>query len=99
MDAVVSFFTDDSGPLASIRDRVEDVYLDPYEGTLKARADSLEDTIADLEDSIVDFETRLDDYASRLRDQFNSMEVVLGELFATQNYLSSLFTQGNTPKK
>ena len=99
LDAVVSFFTDDAGPLASIRDRVEDVYLDEYDGTLKARSDSLEATIADLEDSIVDFEVRLDDYASRLRDQFNSMEVVLGELFATQNYLSSLFSQGGSSNK
>jgi flagellar hook-associated protein 2 len=93
MDAVVSFFTDESGPLATMRDRVEDVYLDQYDGTLKARSDSLEDTISDLEDSIVEFEARLDDYASRLRDQFNSMEIVLGELFATQDYLTALFAQ------
>jgi flagellar hook-associated protein 2 len=94
MDAVVAFFTDDAGPLATMRDRIEDVYVDEHDGNLKARSDSLEDTISDLEDSIVDFEERLDSYASRLRDQFNSMEVVLGELFATQAYLSSLFAQG-----
>lgn len=94
MDAVVSFFTDDAGPLATIRDRIEDVYVDEHDGNLKARTDSLEDTITDLEDSIVDFEVRLDSYASRLRDQFNSMEVVLGDLFATQTYLSSLFASG-----
>lgn len=99
MDAVVSFFTDDSGPLGTIRDRIEDVYLDPYEGTLKARSDSLEASITDLEDSIVDFEERLSDYSQRLRDQFNSMEVVLGELFATQNYLSSLFANNASAKK
>jgi len=99
LDAVVSFFTDESGPLASIRDRIEDVFLDEYDGTLKARTDSLEETISDLEDSIIDFETRLDDYAARLRDQFNSMEVVLGDLFATQNYLSSLFSQGGGAQK
>ena len=97
-DAVVGFFTDASGPLATMRDRIDDVYLDPYEGTIKARSESLEDSITDLEDSIVKFEERLDDYASRLRDQFNSMEVVLGELFATQNYLSSLFAQNANSK-
>jgi flagellar hook-associated protein 2 len=96
MDAVVGFFTDEAGPLATMRDRIEDVYLDTDDGNLKARSDSLEDTIADLEDSIIDFEERLDSYASRLRDQFNSMEVVLGDLFATQSYLSSLFAQGNS---
>lgn len=96
MDAVVSFFTDDAGPLASIRDRIDDVYLDEHDGNLKARTDSLEDTISDLEDSIVDFEERLESYASRLRDQFNSMEVVLGDLFATQSYLSSLFASGDS---
>ena len=73
--------------------------MDEYDGTLKARTDSLEETISDLEDSIIDFETRLDDYAARLRDQFNSMEVVLGDLFATQNYLSSLFSQGGGAQK
>lgn len=95
MDAVVAFFTDDAGPLATIRDRIEDVYLDEHDGNLKARSESLEDTITDLEDSIVDFEKRLESYASRLRSQFNSMEVVLGELFATQAYLSALFAQNN----
>jgi flagellar hook-associated protein 2 len=98
MDAVVAFFTDSAGPLATIRDRIEDVYVDEHDGNLKARSDSLEDTISDLEDSIVDFEARLDSYASRLRSQFNSMEVVLGDLFATQSYLSSLFAQGNNSK-
>ena len=95
---VVSFLTDDSGPLGTIRDRIDDVYIDPYEGTIKSRSDSLEDTIEGLEDSIADFEERMDDYSARLRDQFNSMEIVLGELNSTQTYLSALFA-GNSSAK
>jgi flagellar hook-associated protein 2 len=90
---VVTFLTDASGPLNTIRDRIEDVYVDPYEGTIKTRTDSLEDTIEGLEDSIADFEARMEDYEARLRTQFNSMEVVLGELYSTQSYLSALFAQ------
>ena len=95
---VVSFLTDTSGPLNSIRDRIEDVYVDPYEGTIKTRTDSLEDTIEGLEDSIADFEARMEDYEARLRTQFNSMEIVLGELYSTQSYLTALFAQGASTK-
>jgi len=95
---VVSFLTDASGPLNSIRDRIEDVYVDPYEGTIKTRTDSLESTIDGLEESIADFEERMTDYEERLRTQFNSMEVVLGELYSTQSYLSALFAQGSSTK-
>ena len=90
---VVTFLTDASGPLNTIKDRIEDVYVDPYEGTIKTRTDSLEDTIDGLEDSIAEFEARMEDYEARLRSQFNSMEVVLGELYSTQSYLSALFAQ------
>ena len=95
---VVTFLTDDSGPLNTIRDRIEDVYIDPYEGTIKSRTDSLEDTIEGLEDSIEDFEARMEDYEARLRTQFNNMELVLGELYSTQSYLSALFAQGAPSK-
>ena len=95
---VVTFLTDATGPLNSIRDRIEDVYVDPYEGTIKTRTDSLEDTIDGLEESIADFEARMEDYEARLRTQFNSMEVVLGELYSTQSYLTALFAQGAPTK-
>ncbi len=88
---VVELVTSDSGPLGKLRDQLEDVYLDSFDGTLKSRTDSLEDSIEDLEDQISDFEKRLSSYASRLRDQFTNMEVVLGELNSTQSFLSQLF--------
>jgi len=89
---VVNLLTDDDGPLGTVRDQLDDVYLDAHEGTLKSRTDSLEETIEGLEDSIMDFEDRMTAYAGRLRDQFTSMEVVLGDLFATQSYLTQLFS-------
>ena len=89
---VVELFTEDGGPMGSIRDQLDDVYLDPYEGTLKSRSDSLEESIEDLEISIESFEERLDSLAERLRDQFTNMEIILGELNTTQSYLSSLFS-------
>jgi flagellar hook-associated protein 2 len=88
---VVKLLTNDSGPLGTIRDQLEDVYLDTFDGTLKSRTDSLEDSIEDLEDQISNFEKRLTAYAARLRTQFTNMEVVLGELNATQSFLSQLF--------
>jgi flagellar hook-associated protein 2 len=88
---VVELITSDSGPLGTIRDQLEDVYLDSFDGTLKSRNDSLENSIEDLEDQISAFEARLSSYAGRLRDQFTNMELVLGELNATQSYLTQLF--------
>ena len=93
---VVKLLTNDSGPLGTIRDQLEDVYLDTFDGTLKSRTDSLEDSIEDLEDQISDFEKRLTAYAERLRSSFTNMEVVLGELNATQSFLSQLFNTNSS---
>jgi flagellar hook-associated protein 2 len=93
---VVELITSDSGPLGKIRDQLEDVYLDSFDGTLKSRTDSLEDSIEDLEDQISDFEKRLTSYSDRLRDQFTNMEVVLGELNSTQAFLSQLFQSNSS---
>lgn len=96
-DAVEALFTtedDDTsayGPLATIRNAIEDLYLDSDTGTLTSRTDSLEESIEDQEERIADFEEYLVSYEERLREQFTYMETVLAELYASQDYLTALF--------
>jgi flagellar hook-associated protein 2 len=97
-DEVVNLFTydnsdvdsEDVGPFASLRNLVNDVYIDS-DGLLADKATSIEESIEDLEDRIADFEDRLDSYADRLRSQFINMEIILAEIQTTQSYLAALF--------
>ncbi len=101
-DAVEALFTteDDStstyGPMATIRNTINDLYLDSDTGILTSRTDSLEESISDQEDRIADFEDYLASYEERLRDQFTNMEVVLADLYASQDYLTALFNSASS---
>lgn len=96
-DDVVALFTydndpatGDQGPFAALRDQVNNVYINS-DGLLESKQDSVEGSIEDLEDRIADFEERLASYTERLQSQFATMETVLGEIQASQSYLSALF--------
>ncbi len=90
-DEVIDFLTDDAGAMASLVTEIEDVFVDPLEGTLKTRQDSLERSIRDLEDRIADEDQRLDDQAALLRQRFSALESTLAELQGTTQFISNLF--------
>lgn len=101
-DSVEALFTTDDddtstyGPLSTIRNTIEDLYVDSDTGTLTSRIDSLESTIEDYEERITDFNEYLSNYEERLRQQFTYMETVLGELQAQQSFLGALLTSSTT---
>jgi len=101
-DSVEALFTtedDDTstyGPLATIRNTIEDLYVDSDSGTLTSRIDSIESTIEDYEERVSDFNDYLESYEERLRQQFTYMETVLGELQFQQSFLSALITSTTT---
>jgi flagellar hook-associated protein 2 len=101
-DAVVDLFThDDSdtdtyGPLATLRDKINDLYVDSDTGTLTSRKDSLEDSITEYEERIEAFDEYLVNYEERLRQQFTYMETVLAELYAAQDQLAAIFSTMST---
>jgi len=97
-DGVEALFTTDDddtstyGPLAAIRNTIEDLYVDSDSGTLTSRIDSIESTIEDYEERIANFSEYLTNYEERLRQQFTYMETILGELQFQQSFLAALVT-------
>ncbi len=90
-DSVTALLTDKTGPLAQISTRIEELYVDAETGSLIARDESLQSMIEDLDEQIATAELRIEDQAQRLRDQFNAMEMLLGQIQSTQSYLASFF--------
>jgi flagellar hook-associated protein 2 len=90
---VEALFFSETGPLAAIQTRIEDVFVNPEDGTLASRTDSIQGSIEDLEDTIARKEDFLSSYAQRLRDQFTAMESVLAQSQSTSAYLAALTVQ------
>jgi len=68
-----------------------DTYIDPYDGSLQLREDSLDTVIASFQDKVDAWEDRLVRYEERLRSQFAALESFLSYAQSTQAYLASLF--------
>ncbi|MCA9493242.1 MAG: flagellar filament capping protein FliD [Myxococcales bacterium] len=94
--AAVAYLTDASGPLASIKAQVEDLYIDSENGSLVTRGEGLDSTIEDLDDQIVTAQDRLDSETARLRQQFNAMELALSQLQSSQATISAFFASSTT---
>ncbi len=92
---VEALFYSDTGPLAEIQTRIEDVFVDSDGGTLESRTDSIQGSIEDLEESIARKEDYLASYSERLRDQFNAMETALAQSQSTSAYLAALTVQSS----
>jgi flagellar hook-associated protein 2 len=93
--SVEALFTSDTGFAAALLGHDEtvgliDLYIDEDTGTLQSRYDSLDSRIDDLDDQIERYEDRIDRYEERLRAQYAAMEVTLGALQSTTDYLAAL---------
>lgn len=88
-EAVSALFTSASGAGAAILEKI-DLYIDPLDGTLTERAESIDEIIEDYNERIDEWEDRATRYEDRLWESFTNMEVILGELENTQNTLTAL---------
>ena len=89
-DSVEDMFTASDGFGASLISTL-DVFIDPIEGTIKQRNDSIESTIDDLEDQVENWEARIERYEERLRSGFNLFESSIGVMQGTSSFLQSFF--------
>ncbi len=90
-DNVVSFLTDDDGPLVTMRDTIDDLLVDEDSGTLTSRKESLQEQIDELEDRVADYDVFIESMTERIRNRFTELEVIMGTLQSTQGYLAALF--------
>ena len=69
-----------------------DVIVDPDEGTLALRTESLDEQIEAFEDQIAADEARLETYEDTLRQQFTNLEMTLAELQSMSSFVTALFS-------
>ncbi len=88
--SVEEMFTASDGFGSSMIDSL-DVFVDPVDGTIKQRTDSIDTLVAGLEDQIDAWEERIVRYEERLRSSFTSFESTAGELQGTALFIESYF--------
>lgn len=88
-DQVTDLFTSSDGFVKSMLTAL-DVYLDPIDGSLNVRQDTLEARIEDMNDQVDAYTLRQNKLEDRLRKQFNAMEALLGTLQSTSSYVSAM---------
>ena len=90
LDDVKMLFTADSSDTHGIAGQLYD-YLDgvlnPVDGTIASREKGLQNSIDDLQERQISIESRITKREEILWDQFNSLELLLGNYQATSNYL------------
>ena len=89
-DSVEDMFTTADGFGASLISSL-DVFIDPLEGVIKQRKDSMESTIGGLEDQVANWEDRIERYEERLRSSFASFEGSVGAMQGTSSFLQAYF--------
>ena len=91
---VISFFTSSSGIFQAFTNESEngslDLILDTADGTIKNRTDTIDDQIENLQEQIDNEEDRLDKLEETLRARFASLEVTLGLLKSTEQYVQNV---------
>ncbi|MCB9672272.1 MAG: flagellar filament capping protein FliD [Alphaproteobacteria bacterium] len=95
-DDVEKMLTSETGPLAEMQSRIEDVFVEPETGTLGSRKGSLEGSIKDLEDAIGRQEDYVDQYTERLRAKFSAMEAIMGQAQNTAGFLGAMLAGGQS---
>lgn len=90
-EAVTAYFTHADGPLTTVADRIDDLYLDETNGILTTRESTFEGIISDIEDQVTKAQDRLTSMSELLRTRFNAMEQTLSRIQATGQYVSMLF--------
>ncbi len=89
---VRAMFTAEDGALGTLKETIDTVFVDPENGTLESRKDSLNDSIEDLELRIDRQQIRLEDYTAFLREKFTAMEVAMSQFEGTASYLAGMFS-------
>lgn len=88
-EGVAAYFTGDTGLASRLGGK-----LQPYtdsKGILETRTEGLEATIKKVDVDRKALQMRMDALSERLYKQFNSMDILFGQLTATSNSLKSLF--------
>lgn len=73
-----------------------DTLLDTFtsaSGTIKDRTDSIEDQMTEITTDEADFTRRMASLEERYRNQFNALDSLLAEIYATQDYLKTALDQ------
>ena len=94
---VMDLFTGDEAVLSKINEKL-DIFLDPVDGTLQTKTDTIEEIISGIEDDVLDEQDRIDQLEERLIRQFAAMESIMSTFNATGKYLDALF-EAQTKKK
>ena len=94
---VLSMLTGTSGLFGALTAKV-DADIDPTDGLIQPRLDSIDSRITDLNDRILDAERRLEIYEETLQMQFIAMETTLAKYQATESYLEAQIAQWNRNK-
>ena len=89
---VLSMLTGTSGLFGSLYTQV-DADIDPTDGLIQPRIESIDGRISDLNLQIEDAERRLSMYEDVLKSQFMAMETALAKYQATQSYLDAQMAQ------
>ena len=89
--SVEDMFTADDGFGAALVASL-DVFIDPIDGIIKERNDSLESSIDALEDQVATWEERIERYEERLRSSFTTFESTVGVLQGVSDFLTAFFT-------
>jgi len=96
-DDVLSMLTGTSGLFGAMQAQI-DADIDPNDGLIQPRLDSIDDRVADINDKIGDAERRLVMYEDVLKAQFLAMETTLAKYQSTQSYLEMHIAQLNKQK-
>jgi flagellar capping protein FliD len=89
--------TGSSGLFGSLQAQI-DADIDPDDGLIQPRIDSIDARVLEITDRIGDAERRLVMYEDVLKSQFLAMETTLSKYQATQSYLEMQTAQRNKSK-
>jgi len=85
-DDVLEMLTGTSGLFGTLQAQI-DADIDPDDGLIQPRLDSIDERVLQITDKIEDAERRLVMYEDVLKSQFLAMETTLSKYQATQSYL------------
>jgi flagellar hook-associated protein 2 len=94
---VLAMLTGSSGLFGAMQAQI-DADIDPDDGLIQPRIDSIDDRVVEIEDKIEDAERRLTMYEDVLKSQFMAMETTLAKYQSTESYLTSVIAQQNKAK-
>ena len=89
--------TGSSGLFGAMQAQI-DADIDPDDGLIQPRIDSIDNRVVEIEDKIEEAERRLTMYEDVLTAQFMAMETTLAKYQSTESYLTSVIAQQNKAK-